>query len=117
MERKEQVLDIINLLLGAFLFLTPWLFEFTTGAMAWNAWASGAIIALVSLAALTSFAVWEEWVNLVLGVWVLVSPWVLGFEATTAMRIDVVVGIIVAVLAAIELWWLHRAPPHATVSH
>jgi len=116
MERKEQVLDIINLVLGAFLFLTPWLFDFSTGAVAWNAWVSGAIIALVSLAALTSFAEWEEWVNLALGVWVLISPWALGFEGTTAMYIHVVVGIIVAVLAAIELWSLHGAPPHATVS-
>ena len=26
-------------------------------------------------------AEWEEWINLLLGVWVLVSPWVLSFSA------------------------------------
>jgi len=117
MDRKEEVLDIFNLVLGTFLFLAPWFFEFDTGAMTWNAWVCGAIITLVSLGALTAFTEWEEWVNLALGVWVLASPWVLGFEATTAMHIHLMVGGIVAMLAAIELWSLHHTPPHATVSH
>ncbi|TKB76767.1 MAG: hypothetical protein E5W81_14995, partial [Mesorhizobium sp.] len=54
---------------------------------------------------------WEEWVNLVVGLWVLASPWVLGFQATTAMTVHVVIGILVAVLAAIELWMMYQNPP------
>jgi hypothetical protein len=38
----------------------------------------------------------------------------LGFQGTTAMTVHVIIGIIVAVLAAIELWILHRNPPGLT---
>src|SRR5262245_1075441 len=44
------------------------------------------------------------------GVWVLVSPWVLGFAGTTAMHVHVVIGVIVAVLAALEIWLLYQRP-------
>ena len=45
----------------------------------------------------------------------LVSPWVLGFQGTTRpMAVHVVVGIVVAVLAAIEIWM--TAPPRLTAS-
>lgn len=109
MERtNERAIDVLNLVLGAFLFLSPWVLEFAAGAQTYNALISGLIIALLSIAALAAFAEWEEWLNLVVGLWVLVSPWVLGFVDTTAMWIHVIIGAIVAVLAAIELWMSHH---------
>jgi hypothetical protein len=49
------------------------------------------------------------------GLWILVSPWVLGFQtSTTAMTVHVVIGILVAVLAAIELWIMSQNPPRLT---
>ena len=82
-----------------------------------NAWISGIVIAILSIAALAAFAVWEEWLNLLAGLWAMVSPWVLGFQGTTAMTVHVVIGIIVAALAAIELWMLHQNPPRLTAGH
>jgi SPW repeat len=116
--RNAAACDVANLILGAFLFLSPWIFHLSPGAESWSAWVSGAIIAILSIAALAAFAEWEEWINLILGLWVVVSPWVLKFSGSTdAMRTDVIVGIIVAVIAAIELWMLHRSPPRLTASH
>jgi hypothetical protein len=110
----DAILDIINLVLGAFLFFTPWLFGYAAGAMSGAAWISGTLIVFASMAALAAFAEWEEWANLFLGVWVFVSPWVLGFDGSQAMHINLVVGIIVALLATIELWSDHPAPPHVS---
>lgn len=43
---------------------------------------------------------WEEWVNVVLGVWLILSPWILGFSGMTgAMWNAVIVGLLVGVLA------------------
>jgi hypothetical protein len=54
-------------------------------------------------------------VNLVLGLWLIIAPWTLEFaNNAAAMRNHVIVGIVVAVLAAIELWLVHRKPPHVT---
>src|SRR5262249_54190551 len=111
--RNEAFVDVVNLIFGAWLFAAPWLYGFASGAAGWNAWIMGALIALVAIAALAAFAEWEEWINLVLGLWVLVAPWALAFtENTSATGNHVVVGIVVAVLAAIELWLVHRKPPH-----
>jgi hypothetical protein len=106
--------DAANLILGAALFFSPWIFGFAAGPETQNAWMTGIVIAGLSIAALAAFAVWEEWLNLIAGLWAIVSPWVLGFQGTTAMTVHVVIGIIVAVLAAIELWILHQTPPRLT---
>ncbi len=116
--RKESTLDVINLVLGVGLISAPWVFGFTGVEMAnRNAWIAGAVIGVTSIAALVFFAEWEEWVNLVLGLWVAVSPWALSFHLAigeTAVRAQVALGLVIAALAAVELWMLHRAPPRIT---
>jgi len=80
-----------------------------------NANIAGIVIVALAVAALTAFAVWEEWLNLIVGLWTLVSPWVLGFHASTkAMTISVIVGATVAILAAVELWMMSHHPPRLT---
>jgi hypothetical protein len=54
--RNESFVDVVNLILGAWLFVTPWIFGFADGAAGWNAWILGALIAIVAIAALTAFA-------------------------------------------------------------
>lgn len=113
---KESGVDVISLVLAVFLFLTPWIFGSvpdTTAAA--NAWISAVIIGGLAVAALTKFAEWEEWVSLVLGLWVIVSPWALGFAAQTAAKsAHVIVGLIVAILAAIKLWMLREGSLQVT---
>ena len=113
---NAKLCDVANLVLGAILFIAPWLFAFDAGLSSQNAIISGIVIAALSIAALTNFAIWEEWLNLIVGLWVIVSPWVLGFQATTAMSAHVIIGLIVAVLAAVELWIMYQNPPHQTVT-
>jgi hypothetical protein len=112
---NAKLCDVANLILGAILFLSPWLFKFDAGAVSTNAHVAGLAMAILAIAALASFAVWEEWLNLIVGLWALVSPWVLGFQGTTtAMTVHVVIGIAVAILAAIELWAMSQHPPRLT---
>jgi hypothetical protein len=98
------------------LFLTPWIFGFVSDhPAAPNAWVSGIVIGVVAIAALAKFAEWEEWINLLLGLWVLVSPWVLSFAAhATARWAHVIVGLIVGVLAGLKLWFMHQTPPRVS---
>jgi heme/copper-type cytochrome/quinol oxidase subunit 3 len=112
---NAKLCDVANLILGAILFFSPWMFGFA-GRAAENANIAGVAIAILAVAALAAFAVWEEWLNLIVGLWTLVSPWVLGFQGGTAMRVHVVIGIAVAILAAVELWLLHQFPPRLTTS-
>jgi hypothetical protein len=108
---NAKLCDVANLILGVIMFFSPWLFHFAPGAETTNSLILGVIIAVLSIAALAAFAVWEEWLNLIAGLWLIVSPWALQFSASRAMKVDVVIGIIVAVLAAIELIVMYQGPP------
>jgi hypothetical protein len=106
-----KLCDVANLILGMILFFSPWLFDLSRGAQWQTASAVGVVIAVLSIAALAAFAVWEEWLNLIAGLMLMVAPWLLGFQDSDAMTIDVAIGAIVAALAAFEVWLTHESPP------
>ena len=110
---SAKLCDVVNLFLGTILFFSPWLFSLSLGTPRQMAAIAGLLIAVLSIAALTAFAVWEEWLNLVFGLWLIASPWLLGFQDSDAMTVHVVIGAVVAALAAFEAWISHageRAP-------
>ena len=105
---------LVLLLLGIEYLRTRWR---GLTALGWVWVVAGVVIAVLAVAALAAFAVWEEWLNLIVGLWTLIAPWVLGFQVNrTAMTVHVVVGILVAVLAAIEIWIMSQNPPRLTAS-
>ncbi|MGR9221296.1 SPW repeat protein [Rhizobium leguminosarum] len=108
---KRTVFDVVNIVTGLGLLVSPWLLSFATETHAvWNASLIGAAIAVIAAAALYASYEREEWVNLVLGIWTVAAPWVLGFVGEAAMWVHVVAGLIVAVLAAASIWFSHNRP-------
>jgi hypothetical protein len=97
----SQWKDVINLVLGLWLIISPWALSFSADRRPmWNALIIGVIIALAAIAALISFRKWEEWIEAVLGLWLIISPYFLGFTSQMNATVNqVIVGIIVAALA------------------
>jgi hypothetical protein len=106
---NRKLCDVVNLVLAMVLFFSPWEFGLSIGAQWQTASVVGIIIGVLSIAALAAFAVWEEWLNLIAGLGLMVSPWLLGFQDSDAMTIDVVIGVTVAALAAFEVWVLRHS--------
>lgn len=72
--------DWFNLFIGAWLILLPMLaLGELSAAAAINSYSCGVIIAIVSLIALARPSKWEEWINLVVGMWVFIAPFLLGY--------------------------------------
>lgn len=103
--RANMWQDWINLALGAWLFFSPWFldFEMRNDAMAWNAWISGAVVSALSAAALLNNMRWEESLNVIAGIWLFISPWVIGAAAPAVFWNFLVVGAAVFVLAMWDL--------------
>jgi len=101
---RVRLCDAVNLLLSVVLFFSPWLFDLSAGAQWQTASIVGILIAVLSIAALAAFALWEEWLTLIVGLTLIASPWLLGFADSDAMTIDVAIGVMVAALAAFEVW-------------
>ncbi|MBN8967946.1 MAG: SPW repeat protein [Rhizobiales bacterium] len=116
----EAFIDLINLALGGFLILSPWLFGFRSQVGWHTSWMAGTaivVIALFSIADLfdsvsipTMFES-EEWINLTIGSWLAICPWILNFnDDVMAMQVHLAVGGVLATIAAIELWIVNRHP-------
>jgi len=105
-------INIITALTGAFLVASPWLFGFSGEQTAmWSAALIGVLAIVIALAGFVELREWEGWTSLVLGLWTLVAPWALGFSGVTAaMACHLGVGVVVAALAALELWMIHNKP-------
>ena len=107
---EKNVQDWINLVCGVLLFISPWALGFSGELMAARtAWVGGIVIGVMAIAALVQFAEWEEWVTLIVGVLVVIAPWVLGFAAMYyALATCVVLGVIVALASISEIWVVHH---------
>jgi len=102
--RREQVMTASGLdtLAGVWLLLSPFILRFGVPAGITNNVLVGIVIAVLAIVRFSGAysQSWISWINVVLGVWVLISPWVLQFSGFhTATMNNVILGIIVVVLA------------------
>ncbi|HEX2364306.1 MAG TPA: SPW repeat protein [Bradyrhizobium sp.] len=102
------MLDLYNVVLAVVLFAAPWLFSLTNGTARMDFWVSGVAVVAISLAAIFAYANWEEWANLLLGLWLIASPWVLGFSQARAIHFAIGIGVLMAFLALLELWLMYE---------
>ena len=98
--RPNRLPTWANLVLGAWLFISPWVLQFGGGVSttpvtaapgggpiaavsnaAWNAWVLGVIVFLVALSAISRMEFWQEQINVLLGAWIFAAPWALGFAS------------------------------------
>ena len=117
MFRLKHWQDAVNGALGAWLALSPWILGYSGNAAAMpNAVIVGIALIATALGAMLLPRAWEEWTEAALGLWLMASPWVLGFNGNAdAMLTAVVTGLVVMVLALWTLstdeeysrWW-HR---------
>ncbi len=105
--------DWVNLVLGLWLFLSPWFGLAEAQSAAWNSWILGAVIAVFAIAALSLPQKWEEWTNAVLGLWLIVAPFALGFTAEAGAMWN---HIIIGVLVAADALWAVQSLGHGTTA-
>jgi hypothetical protein len=121
--RSNRWQDWANLVLAVWLFISPWVLQFGSNAptvepaagatavqavsnAAWNAWVLGVIVFLVSLSAIGRMEFWQEWINLILGAWIFVAPWALGFAGDrfpAASWDHWVVGALIFIISALNI--------------
>jgi SPW repeat len=105
----------ICMLAGLWLWISPFILGFSLGSHASaNASVVGIFIGTFAMMAVATPQLWEEWAKVVLAVWLLISPWLLGFSHQSAATADIlIVGVVVVVLS---LWSMagRTKPPVTT---
>lgn len=99
----KRVQGGLTVLLGAFILISPLVLGFAGHpAIMWNSWLTGVAILIVAAGSAVAQVprVWQEGADLALGLWLLVSPWLLGFAAyVPARNCTMVAGLLVLAIA------------------
>src|SRR5215469_12037780 len=93
-----------TLLIGVWLCASPWLLQLDDPAAMQNFVAVGFLVIIGELFTFYTLRFWEEWINIVLGAWLLVSPWAMAFTSPAATTSAVVVGLLLLALSFYEMW-------------
>jgi hypothetical protein len=95
---------ILNLLIGLWLVASPSVYSTTfVSAAKRNDLYIGILVLLFSVIGIISVSeTWSRWINTILGLWLLISPFVLGFTSNgTAMWSNIILGILIVIFS---LW-------------
>lgn len=97
--------SILNILAGIWLIIAPFILGYSsiTGAL-WNDIIVGAAVLLFAIvrAVGDARANWASWIDLLLGIWLIIAPFAIGYSAiSAALWNDIILGIAVVVFA---LW-------------
>ena len=90
----------INVLLGIWVIISPFVLGFASIPQAmWNNVGAGIVVAALALTQTGSprQSGWS-WANVILGAWLIISPFALAFATTTAVWNNVILGIIILIV-------------------
>jgi hypothetical protein len=92
-------------LLGIWLCISPGPLQFgNEGTATFAAVLTGVVLICIEVVTVSTFRLWEEWISVVLGAWLIVAPWILSFHLNAAATANfVIVGAMVVALALYEL--------------
>jgi hypothetical protein len=98
--------DWLGMLIGVLIGISPWLAEQQVDqAVMWNAVLVGALVLGLAQLEYVSLQRWAEAGEIVLGLWLIASPFTFGYAETGALRYwHFILGAIVVLLSALELW-------------
>jgi hypothetical protein len=110
----------VNIVLGIWLIVSPWLFEYSGKSAVLSSVTVGVLIALLAAIRVASLreSAGLSGINLLLAFWTVVSPWSYEYAANEgALLNNIIVGIFIAALAiwsAIATDAEHRHRPDAS---
>jgi hypothetical protein len=96
--------DWATLLIGVWLCASPWVLQLGDPSATQNLVAVGFLVIIGELFTFYTLRIWEEWINIVLGVWLVASSWVLGISTPAAIADAVIMGLLLLALGLYEMW-------------
>jgi SPW repeat len=88
----------VNILLAIWVIVSPFAFSVHSSKAMWSNVVTGVVVGILALVRWSMHQSGWSWLNLILGIWLVISPFVF-FLSGVAMWNNVIVGIIIAALA------------------
>jgi hypothetical protein len=107
-------IGIINLVLGIWLIISPFLFSYSGNAMT-NSIILGMIVAVMAIVRLgMPTQTWASWLNGIAGLWLILAPFILGTTVAAVLWNQIIVGLALTVLG---FWNGAMVVPMRTTHH
>jgi hypothetical protein len=98
----------VNIVLGIWVALSPFALAIQSFKATWSNLATGVIVGILALIRWSIHRPGWSWLNLILGIWLVISPFML-FVRGVAMWNNVIVGIIIAASALTNTYFKEPA--------
>jgi hypothetical protein len=96
---QVKVASGLNFIAGIYLLISAWIAGVNSGAKA-NGIVFGIVVAILAATRFRGVTGrWASWIDALIGVWMILSPWVYGYAAHAWKWNSIVIGIIMIVLA------------------
>lgn len=95
-----QSIGIVNLILGAWLIVSPFWLNYTSSAARWDQVILGIVV--VVLAGLRAIAPRQQWLSFLTGlamIWAVIAPFILSYNRSVSYWNEIIVAIVVGFLA------------------
>jgi SPW repeat len=89
----------LNVLLGIWVIVSPFVLNYRVPRVVWSDVVAGALVLVIALVRASTHQQGWSWINLVLGIWIIISPFVLGFLSEAEMWNNIALGIIIGAIA------------------
>ena len=96
--------DWATLVLGLWSAASPWVLQLSDAAAMENLVAVGFLVIIGEIYTFYTPRIWEEWINIVLGAWLVVSSWMLGISDPRAIIDAIIVGLLLMAVGCYEMW-------------
>lgn len=111
--KESRWQDVVMFILGLWLLISPFVLQFSsyTETAALTSYVFGIGVMVIAAVALARPRMWEEQVNLILGTWLFIAPFILGFQAeTAAMANHLLLGLLIVgdAMWAVYPYYTHK---------
>ena len=109
---KEHWQDWVQVLLGLWVAVSPWVLSAADSTATWNFLIVGLVVIALAASEMSAFQRWKEWLIAALGTWLLLSPRMLEFIKEQSLTWNAAIsGLLIVALAAWAIGDAHELLP------
>jgi hypothetical protein len=100
-ESSLRATTALNIILGIWLFFSPWVYKAGSNPDSWNNWIFGVLVVIFAATRYSSPETGRALsvLNLLIGIWTFVSPWVFGYTGNSGRFANsLIVGAVIFIL-------------------
>lgn len=98
-ESQVRVASGLNFLVGIYLLISAWIGGVNAGNVT-NGVIAGIVVAVLAATRFSgNTGPWASWIDALIGIWLIISPWVYGYAGSGWEWNSIVVGIVILVLS------------------